>query len=72
MSGNLWEWVQDKKTSNGNVGADNPIYERSGALRVLRGGGWRNGPRYLRCSYRVRVTPSSRDFYLSFRLLRSR
>ncbi|MCH8888114.1 MAG: SUMF1/EgtB/PvdO family nonheme iron enzyme [SAR324 cluster bacterium] len=72
MSGNLWEWVQDKKTSYGNVGNDNPIYERSGALRVLRGGGWRNGPRYLRCSYRVRVTPSSRDFYLGFRLLRSR
>ena len=70
MSGNVWEWVQDKKTGYGNVGTDNPIYERSGAFRVFRGGSWSSSPRYLRCSFRGYNTPSFRYYYLGFRLLR--
>ncbi|MCH8077408.1 MAG: formylglycine-generating enzyme family protein [SAR324 cluster bacterium] len=72
MSGNLWEWVQDKKTSYGNVGNDNPIYERSGGLRVIRGGSWSKTSRNLRCSDRGWGSPSHRSRYLGFRLRRSR
>ncbi|MEE8435894.1 MAG: formylglycine-generating enzyme family protein, partial [bacterium] len=72
MSGNVWEWVQDKKTSYNNVGTDNPIYERSGADRVARGGGWDNESRDLRCSVRDRYNPSDRVYDLGFRLVRVR
>ena len=72
MSGNLWEWVQDKFTGYGNVGSDNPIYERSGGDRVVRGGGWYDRSRYLRCSNRSGSTPSGRNGDLGFRLRRSR
>ena len=70
MSGNVWEWVQDKFTSYGNVGNTNPIYEGSGALRVLRGGGWILNSRFLRCSNRNYSVPSSWRGPLGFRLLK--
>ncbi|MEE8436394.1 MAG: SUMF1/EgtB/PvdO family nonheme iron enzyme [bacterium] len=72
MSGNVWEWVQDKFTGYGNVGTDNPIYERSGASRVFRGGGWRYISRGLRCSDRRYGGPSGRYYSVGFRLRRSR
>ena len=71
MTGNVWEWVQDIKTSYDNVGTDNPIYEGSGASRVNRGGGWNYSPQYLRCSFRYSFTPSRRDYSLGFRFLRT-
>ena len=70
MSGNVYEWVQDNRTSYGNVGTNNPIFEASGAYRVDRGGSWSHGPRHLRCSNRDSFTPSYRLYYLGFRLLR--
>jgi len=73
MSGNVWEWVQDKFTNNyGNVGTDNPIYERSGAFRVLRGGGWGFFPRGLRCSGRNHGGGAYSNGSLGLRLARSR
>lgn len=72
MPGNVGEWVQDKFTEYGNVGTDNPIYGRSGEFRVIRGGGWLDISRRLRCSKRYDSTPSHRDRFLGFRLLRSR
>ena len=72
MSGNVWEWVQDKYTGYSNVGTDNPIYERSGGIRVFRGGGWDFRSRFLRCSNRLNYGPSGRDNFLGFRLRRLR
>ena len=71
MSGNLWEWVQDKFAKYQNVGTDNPINERGGN-RVLRGGGWGNVSRDLRCSVRYGYGPSNGGRRLGFRLRRSR
>ncbi|MCH8076388.1 MAG: SUMF1/EgtB/PvdO family nonheme iron enzyme [SAR324 cluster bacterium] len=70
MSGNVYEWVQDKFTKYQNVGTDNPIYERSGGNGVVRCGGWVNSSRYLRCSNRRNGDPSGRYDFLGFRLVR--
>ena len=72
MSGNVWEWIQDKYTGYGNVGADNPIHERYGKTRMLRGGSWRNVANELRCSRRYEDVPSYSNNRLGFRLVRSR
>ena len=67
------EWVQDKYTGNyGNVGTDNPIYERTGDSRVRRGGSWIGSPPTVRCSLRGHNTQSKRYTNLGFRLLRLR
>lgn len=72
MSGNVWEWVQDKYTkSYSNVGTNNPTHEGSGVYRVVRGGSWNGKPRYLQCSNRAQKPPSDKKDYLGFRLLRS-
>ena len=62
MSGNVWEW-----TSSSYDGTDS-----KDSTRVLRGGGWRNDDAaYLRVSYRLRNTPTSRDFAAGFRCART-
>ena len=73
MSGNLWEWTADEYTKDyRNAGTNNPIYQGSGGLRVVRGGGWGSESRYLRCSSRDRSAPSVRRDFLGFRLRRSK
>jgi formylglycine-generating enzyme required for sulfatase activity len=70
MSGNVWEWVQDvydRKAYQSGATSD-PIYQGSGALRVLRGGGWSSRPRGVRCSVRGRYEPDDRSVNLGFRL----
>ena len=58
MSGNVFEWVQDKFPLYGNAVTDNPKNERSGARRVFRGSGWLINSGYLRCSDRNFGRPS--------------
>jgi len=72
MSGNVGEWVQDSLTGYGKVGTDNPIFERSGAGRVFRGGSWDYSVGGLRCSRRNAFPLSSREHFIGFRLLRLR
>jgi formylglycine-generating enzyme required for sulfatase activity len=54
MHGNVWQWTDTAEGSD----------------RVGRGGGWDDGGTYCRAAYRVRVTPSLRNFDLGFRLAR--
>ena len=57
IGGNVWEWCEDKLTSND-------------PYRVLRGGCWRlssRRPRSLLSSYRIRNTPVIRSFNYGFR-----
>ena len=70
MSGNLWEWVQDKFTGYGNVGTNNPIFERFDSDPVIRGGGWSGRTRALRCSTRTLYGSSDRLTFIGFRLVR--
>lgn len=42
MSGNVWEWCNDRYGSYSSGAATNPTGPSSGSGRVLRGGGWRD------------------------------
>jgi len=56
MSGNVWEWCEDK-------------YGENGSYRVLRGGSWNYYAQYCRVSYRSSYTPDNRVFIIGFRLV---
>ncbi len=73
MSGNVWEWCEDDwhqdfrgAPANGSAWVDSP----RGSDRVLRGGGWVNGPVRCRVAYRNLNVPGYRDGTLGFRLAR--
>lgn len=70
MHGNVWEWCQDwyAETLQGGM---NPRGPSSGSSRVLRGGSWSSGARYLRSAYRSRAVPGSRRVGVGFRLIRT-
>jgi formylglycine-generating enzyme required for sulfatase activity len=71
MSGNVWEWVQDRYTGDySDVGTDNPVYEHSGSEHVIRGGGWDDSPWYLRCANRGPDVPGVMLYDTGFRLTR--
>jgi formylglycine-generating enzyme required for sulfatase activity len=55
MAGNVWEWCQD----------------RTGSVRVVRGGGWDNGAGGCRSAVRHGGGPGFRDHSLGFRLVRT-
>ena len=59
MSGNVWEWVQDK-------------YNSSGSFRVLRGGSWFNSASGSRCAYRDDLSPGLSSSRLGLRALRTK
>ncbi len=67
MSGNVWEWCQDRKGDYSNSAQTNPIGPSSGSNRVYRGGSWYSGARTCRSSYRNYDSPSIRGS-LGFRL----
>jgi formylglycine-generating enzyme required for sulfatase activity len=71
MHGNVWEWCQDWHDANYYRNSDrrDPQGPDAGALRVIRGGSWSNGPRYCRSAYRDGGTPSGRFGYIGFRVL---
>ena len=61
MSGNVWEWCQDKWCDNYNS-------PRNLGYRVLRGGSWLNSARGVRVSFRNRHDPGNRNFIIGLRL----
>ena len=58
MSGNVWEWMENK-------------YDNEHDGRALRGGSWGYGPRYVRAADRNGNDPSNRFNYIGFRLART-
>ena len=73
MSGNVWEWCEDVYDSSAysKHSRKNPVVTSGGSLRVVRGGGWYDDPRYVRCADRNWDNPGLRSRYLGFRLLRT-
>ena len=61
MSGNVWEWCQDKWCDDYNS-------PRDSGCRVLRGGSWYYDARYVRVSYRSGDAPGFRSNYYGLRL----
>lgn len=74
MLGNVWQWVEDIYNSAAytKLPKENPVYEGAGEYRVVRGGGWSNGPLGVRLSHRVPLTPEFGHHALGFRLVMSK
>lgn len=73
MLGNVWEWCLDIYNSEAyrQLPKDNPVYGGPGEYRVMRGGGWSNGPLGIRSSHRVGLSPDFGHHALGFRLVKS-
>jgi hypothetical protein len=79
MSGNVWEWTRSLWGPDPAApaflypydpadGREDPGAPR-GVFRVLRGGPYLVGSRYVRCSYRGRAQPDGWNEFIGFRIL---
>lgn len=70
MTGNVWEWCQDKWCSDyKSTSQDGSAWEiGDGSLRVLRGGSWNDGAVYCRVAYRYYNSADDRNYGIGFRL----
>ncbi|MET0070051.1 MAG: formylglycine-generating enzyme family protein, partial [Candidatus Thiodiazotropha sp.] len=73
MSGNVWEWVQDcwhgdyqGAPHDGSAWLESD--EGDCGRRVIRGGSWSGGPRFIRSADRFWINPGRRYGTLGFRL----
>jgi formylglycine-generating enzyme required for sulfatase activity len=71
MSGNVWEWVNDRYGLNyyAESPSVNPPGPSSGSARVLRGGSWNNGGAVCRSSNRALPVPG--NAFHGFRVARN-
>ncbi len=63
MSGNVWELTRSNEDGSVNLEASPDI------SRVLRGGSFSYDRSYLRCSYRDRLNPYVRNYFIGFRVV---
>jgi sulfatase modifying factor 1 len=68
MSGNVWEWCQDRFGEYSKRRANNPRGPHKGEYRVIRGGSWYYSPQYCRVTYRANHRPTVKDVGIGFRL----
>ena len=70
MSGNVWEWCQDRYGDYTSVAQVDPKGATSGSERVVRGGGldFLADGMDCRSAYRERYLPSESFFFIGFRL----
>jgi len=72
MSGNVWEWVEDKyhKSYHG-APVDGSVWDGDGKKRVFRGGSWDEEPTFARAASRFGEFPGYAGLSLGFRLART-
>jgi len=70
MSGNVWEWVNDRFGEYSGASETDPKGPSFGSTRVNRGGSWDDDARLIRVTSRGDNTPESRFNSLGFRLVR--
>ncbi len=70
MYGNIWEWCADSYLEDyyTELPMSNPTGAVQGAGRVLRGGSWDSGERFIRSSFRFRLSPGLRIIRVGFRV----
>ena len=71
MSGNVWEWCQDRYGKYSSSSQIDPTGDNSGSGRMRRGGSWSFLARFCRSSYRGHNAPNYRDYILGLRLVLS-
>ena len=71
MSGNVWEWCQDRYGSYSGASQTKPTGASSGSNRVLRGGCCGRSAWYCRSSLRIIGTPDGRNDGFGLRLVLS-
>jgi formylglycine-generating enzyme required for sulfatase activity len=72
FSGNVWEWVWDRYSSDyEKLPPVDPTGPESGSFWLSRGGSWVFDARHARVAYRSRDDPGYRFGYQGFRLSRS-
>ena len=71
MTGNVWEWCQDRFGSYNSYAQTNPTGASSGSDRVNRGGSWHSYPWSCRSSVRSYYTPDDGGYHLGLRLVLS-
>jgi len=70
MSGNVWEWCQDRYGSYTSDPVTNPLGSEKGIYRVERGGSWAHHAYYCRTSVRAFDEPVDSHLILGFRILK--
>ena len=70
MHGNVWEWCEDFFQSDlGEAALINPTGAIAGSERVMRGGGWYDGGRYVRSAMRSYNSLDVRNYSIGLRLV---
>jgi formylglycine-generating enzyme required for sulfatase activity len=70
MTGNAAEWVEDCYVNNfKEAPTDGSAVKQSGCQRVIRGGGWKASGADLRIANRSRLSPTTRDTAIGFRVV---
>ena len=70
MSGNVWEWVQDRYGAYSSGSTTDPKGPDSASYRVDRGGSWNYDADFARSAFRHGYVPGNRSYDLGARLVR--